>query len=72
MGPDGKKESNSYMGDKVLGPMRVVNDTISITCKAQGHIPHSTLGRWSQLAGVESFRGTNLREKAPAGPDSRV
>lgn len=68
----GKQESNSSIGDKVLGPTRVVNDTISITCKAQGQVSRSTLGSCSQVPGVESLRGTNSRERAPAGPDSRV
>lgn len=68
----GKQESNSYIADKVLVPMRVVNDAISITCKAQGHVLHSALGKCSQLAGIGSLRGNSLRERAPAGPDSRV
>lgn len=68
----GKQESKCPIGDKVLGLVRVVNDATFIIGKAQGQISHSTLRSCSQLAGVRSHGEANLRERAPAGPGSRV
>lgn len=68
----GKQESNCPIGDKVLRPVRVVNDAAFIICKAQGQIPSSTPGSCSQLAGGKPHGGANLRERALAGPGSRV
>lgn len=57
-----KQELNCSVADKVLGPMRVVNDVVSITCKAQGQVPCSTeevVPSWRAWGLLE---GTNLRE----------
>lgn len=63
----GKQESNCPIGDKVLGPVRVVNDAAFIICKAQGQIPSSTPGSCSQLEGVRP-RGAPTQGEGPSRP----
>lgn len=68
----GKQKSNGPMSNELLEPVRIVNDAAFVVCKAQGQIPHSTLGSCSQLMDVRSHGGADLRERAPADPRSRV